>query len=82
MQETWLHEQEFINKFKKYLKDVECISANKFDLGGINTGTKILGVVLDYAIILDLHAQSKGFQQNQNVSLYKRSKLAKLPYSS
>ena len=43
LQETWLHEQDFINKFKNDFKDVECISANKFDLGGINAGTKIRG---------------------------------------
>ena len=43
LQETWFHEQELINKFKKDFDDVECISANKFDLGGINTGTKIRG---------------------------------------
>ena len=29
LQETWLHEQEFINKFKADFDDVECISANK-----------------------------------------------------
>ena len=29
LQETWLHEQEFINKFKEDFDDVECISVKQ-----------------------------------------------------
>ena len=76
LQETWLHEQEFINKFKTDFDDAECISANKFDLGGINADTTIRGGIgICYHT---KHVQSKRFQQYQNVSLHKRSKLVKL----
>ena len=48
LQETWLYEQEFINRFKADFNDVECISANKYDLGDINTGTIRSGIGICY----------------------------------
>ena len=49
LQETWLNEKEFINKFKKHIsKNSECISANKMDLTDFKRGRRHCGVSICY----------------------------------
>ena len=52
LQKTWLHEQEFINRFKSDFGNAECISSNKYDNGVINTGTIKSGIGICYHINL------------------------------
>ena len=48
IQETWLSEDEFINRFKNEFPESECISANKMDTGEIRAGRRHGGVGICY----------------------------------
>ena len=57
LQETWLHEKTFIDKFKNDFPNSECISASKMDNKEIIAGRKYGGVGICYHTNIKCAAQ-------------------------